>query len=120
MIFILKYNMGFWKDLINSSNAQSSKRFITLVVAAHFILSSFLILFFILYFILGTPKGIVEPSLLSALKYILEYDFYIILSGLGFIASENVTQMFISRNTSTTPTQQSSEQQPGAEPLPQE
>jgi hypothetical protein len=44
------------------------------------------------------PKGKVEPVLLDALGKVLEYDFYIILSGLGFITSEGVVKMFISKN----------------------
>jgi hypothetical protein len=45
------------------------------------------------------PKGRVEPVLLDALGKVLEYDFYIILSGLGFITSEGVVKMFVSKNT---------------------
>lgn len=45
------------------------------------------------------PKGRVEKDLLDSLGTVLEYDFYIILSGLGFITSEGVVKMIISKNT---------------------
>jgi hypothetical protein len=47
------------------------------------------------------PKGKVEKSLLDALGKVIEYDFYIILSGLGFITSEGVVKMIVSKNNSS-------------------
>ena len=91
--------MGFWSRILDGNDAFSSKRLITLVVAAHFILSSFVILFFATYVILYMPKGKVDPELLNALKQVLEYDFYIILSGLGFVTSEGIVNMFVSKYT---------------------
>jgi ABC-type transport system involved in multi-copper enzyme maturation permease subunit len=70
-----------------------------LIVAAHFILASFVILFFATYVILYLPKGKVEPELLNALKEVLEYDFYIILSGLGFVTSEGIVSIIVSKFT---------------------
>ena len=49
------------------------------------------------------PKGKVEKDLLVALGNVLEYDFYIILSGLGFITSEGVVKMFVTKNTPAPP-----------------
>jgi len=91
--------MGFWSRILDGNDALSSKRLITLIVAAHFILSSFVILFFATYVILYLPKGKVDPELLKALKQVLEYDFYIILSGLGFVTSEGIVQIIVSRFT---------------------
>jgi hypothetical protein len=51
------------------------------------------------------PKGKVEKNLLDSLGKVLEYDFYIILSGLGFITSEGVVKMFVTKNTPPPPNQ---------------
>jgi hypothetical protein len=91
--------MGFWSRILDGNDALSSKRLITLIVAAHFILASFVILFFATYVILYLPKGRVEPELLNALKEVLEYDFYIILSGLGFVTSEGIVSIIVSKFT---------------------
>ena len=88
----------FWNSLIDADNPTSSKRLITLLISLHFILASFVILYLVCYVIMFLPKGKVEPVLLDALGKVLEYDFYIILSGLGFITSEGVVKMFISKN----------------------
>ena len=102
--------MGFWSRILDGNDTFSSKRLITLVVAAHFILSSFVILFFATYVILYLPKGKVELELLNALKQVLEYDFYIILSGLGFVTSEGLVSIIMSKfnkpNQPTDPYQQ--------------
>jgi len=103
--------MGFWSRILDGNDAFSSKRLITLIVAAHFILASFVILFFATYVILYLPKGKVEPELLNALKEVLEYDFYIILSGLGFVTSEGIVSMFMSKYTNKN-SQQSTNQTP--------
>jgi hypothetical protein len=91
--------MGFWSRILDGNDALSSKRLITLIVAAHFILASFVILFFATYVILYLPKGKVEPELLNALKEVLEYDFYIIVSGLGFVTSEGLVNIIMSKYT---------------------
>ena len=89
----------FWNSILNADDTNSSKRLITLVVALHFILASFVVLFLVCYVIMYLPKGKVEKDLLVTLGNILEYDFYIILSGLGFITSEGVVKMIVSKNT---------------------
>jgi len=95
--------MGFWSRILDGNDSFSSKRLITLVVAAHFILSSFVILFFATYVILYMPKGKVDPELLNALKQVLEYDFYIILSGLGFVTSEGLVSLIVNKFKSSQP-----------------
>lgn len=90
---------SFWKSILNANDTNSSKRLITLIVALHFILASFVILFLVCYVIMYLPKGKVEKDLLVALGNVLEYDFYIILSGLGFITSEGLVKMIVSKNT---------------------
>jgi len=93
----------FWSSIIDADNTTSSKRLITLLISLHFILASFVILYLVCYVIMYLPKGRVEPVLLDALGKVLEYDFYIILSGLGFITSEGVVKMFVSKNTPPQP-----------------
>lgn len=44
-----------------------------------------------------TTKGKVDRDLLAMLKDVLEYDFYIILSGLGFITVENMGQVLVEK-----------------------
>ena len=95
--------MGFWSRILDGNDALSSKRLITLIVAAHFILASFVILFFATYIILYLPKGKVEIELLNALKQVLEYDFYIILSGLGFVTSEGIINILMNRFSKPNP-----------------
>ncbi len=67
----------FWMGIISSKDTNSSKRLITLIIALHFIIASFVILFFAFYLIVYTPKGAVNIDLLNLLKNVLEYDFYI-------------------------------------------
>ena len=91
--------MKFWKRIISAEDPTSSKRLITLLVSLHFIMASFVILFLVCYVVMYLPKGKVEKDLLDSLGKVLEYDFYIILSGLGFITSEGVVKMIVSKNT---------------------
>jgi hypothetical protein len=83
--------------ILDSNDSASSKRFITLVIAFHFILASFAILFLVCYVVLALPKGKVDPQLMTALETILEYDFYIILAGLGIITSEGLLSILVKR-----------------------
>jgi hypothetical protein len=95
--------MGFWSKILNSNDATSSKRLITLVVALHFVISSFVILFLVCYIAMYLPKGRIEKELLVSLSEILEYDFYIIVSGLGFVTGEGIVKMFVSKHTPPNP-----------------
>lgn len=87
----------FFKSLISSKDTTSSKRVITLIVAIHFMIASFVLLFICAYVIFYTTKGKVDKDLLLALENILEKDFYIILSGLGFITGENLGNIFLEK-----------------------
>jgi hypothetical protein len=87
----------FWGRILSSTDTFSSKRLVTLIISLHFIIASFAILFFAFYVIFYLPKGRVEPDLMELLKGVLEYDFYIILSGLGFISIDNMGQVMIER-----------------------
>lgn len=60
-------------------------------------MASFATLFFAFFVLVYLPKGRVEPDLFNLLKDILEYDFYIILSGLGFITADNFGKMMVER-----------------------
>jgi hypothetical protein len=90
---------SFIKRILDSNDTASSKRFITLVIASHFIVASFAILFLVCYVVLALPKGKVDPQLMTALQTILEYDFYIILAGLGIITSEGLVSMIVNKAT---------------------
>lgn len=87
----------FWSGVISSKDATSSKRLVTLIISLHFIISCFCILFFAFNVVYRLPKGKIEPELIGLLKDVLEYDFYIILSGLGFITADNMGQMMLER-----------------------
>jgi hypothetical protein len=90
---------SFIKRVLDSKETASSKRFITLVIAFHFVVSSFAILFLVCYVAMALPKGNVDPQLLASLHTILEYDFYIILAGLGIITSEGLISMIVNKAT---------------------
>jgi hypothetical protein len=90
----------FIRKILDSKDTASSKRFITLVIASHFIVASFAILFLVCYVVVALPKGKVDPQLMKALETILEYDFYIILAGLGIITSEGLVSMIVNKGTS--------------------
>lgn len=78
----------FWRSILSSKDAASSRRLITLIISFHFILASFAVLFVAFYVIFYIPKGQVDKDLLNLLKEVLQYDFYIIVSGLGFITAD--------------------------------
>lgn len=102
----------FWSEILDSKRTASSKRLITLIISGHFILASFVILFLVLYVIMYLPKGKVEPELLNALKQVLEYDFYIILAGLGFVTSEGVISIIVNKKSSLPNNSQTPEDTP--------
>ena len=83
----------FFKSLISSESTDSAKRFITLFLAAHFIIAGFVILFLVCYLVAVTPKGTVNKDLVGLLGDILQNDMFVILSGLGFIGLENWSQI---------------------------
>lgn len=87
----------FWNQVLSSNDTTSSKRLVTLIISLHFIIASFAILFIAFYVIFYLPKGQVNPDLLLMLKQVLEYDFYIILSGLGFITADNMGQIMLEK-----------------------
>lgn len=88
---------NFWKSILSSESTNSSKRIVTLITALCFFIAQFLIIFIAFYVIFYTTKGKVDPELLGMLKQVLEYDFYIILSGLGFITAENFAQVILEK-----------------------
>jgi formate-dependent nitrite reductase membrane component NrfD len=89
---------NLFKRLINSKDGErSSKRFVTLVIAFHFILASFFILFLFAIVYFKTINGDLEliKAITPTFEKILEYDFYIVIVGLGFITSENFAQVLL-------------------------
>jgi len=91
----------FFYDLIDSDNEKSSKRFITLVAMLHFIIGSFLILGLFTFVAIHPTKGDIEflKIMNDILKVILEYDFLIIVAGLGMITSENLGKILVKKFT---------------------
>lgn len=87
----------FLKKILSSDDPTSSKRLVTLIISLHFIIASFVILFIAFYVIFYTTKGKVDTDLLGMLKEVLEYDFYIILSGLGFITVDGLGKTLMAR-----------------------
>jgi hypothetical protein len=87
----------FLNSVLSSKDTTSSKRLVTLIISLHFIVASFVILFIAFYVIFYTTKGKVDTDLLGMLKDVLEYDFYIILSGLGFITADNLAQVVLEK-----------------------
>lgn len=98
----------FWKSIISAENTNSSKRLVTLIMAAHFIVTSFLVSFFVFYLIIYTPKGSVNKDLVALLEKILESDFYVILAGLGFITAENLGNIMLEKLKTKGPVSKSS------------
>ena len=93
----MKQMVNYFSKIVDGGDTASSKRLVTLLIALHFIVSSFATLIVAIYVIFHVPKGQVDEKLLNLLREILQYDFYIILSGLGFITMEGFTQVMIER-----------------------
>lgn len=91
----------FWNSILSSQDPASAKRIVTLIMAAHFIVTSFVVTFFSFYLIIYTPKGSVNSNLLTLLATIMEQDFYIILAGLGIIGVENVANIMLEKAKAT-------------------
>lgn len=91
----------FFYDLINTDNDKSSKRFIILVAMLHFIIGSFLILGLFTFVAIRPTKGDLEflKIMNEVLKAILEYDFFIIIGGLGFVTVENLGKILVRKFT---------------------
>ena len=87
----------FWRSILSSESTNSSKRLITLVISFHFIIASFVVLFIAFYVIFYTTKGKVDKDLLAMLKDVLEYDFYIIIAGLGFITGADMAKILVNK-----------------------
>lgn len=94
---MIKQMTHYFSRIVDGSDTSSSKRLVTLLIALHFIISSFATLIVAIYVIFHVPKGQVDEKLLNLLREILQYDFYIILSGLGFITMEGFTQVMVER-----------------------
>lgn len=87
----------YLKDVISPSDNTSSRKFITLLISGIFLLAQILIVGFCFFLILYKTKGQVDKDLLDTLKDILRYDFYIILSGLGFVTSSDLVRIIVSK-----------------------
>lgn len=114
----------FLNKVLSSEDPTSSKRLVTLIMALHLIIASFVILFIAFYVIFYTTKGKVDIDLLNMLKDVLEYDFYIVLSGLGFITADNTAKLMLERAKVTAGIPEKvvkiEEQNPTIEPNPEE
>lgn len=87
----------FWKSVVSEKDPTSSKRVITLIISGIFILAQIAVIFIAFYVIFYTTKGKVDKDLLDTLRAVLEYDFYIIISGLGFIAADGLASILIEK-----------------------
>lgn len=107
---------SFWNNILSSDDPTSSKRLITLILAGIFILAQLAILFIAFYVVFYTIRGKVDVDLLHMLDKVLEYDFYIILSGLGFITVDNLGQILLEKSKAKVEQQL---QGPSVEPNPE-
>lgn len=87
----------FWKRILSSKDPTSSKRLITIILSGVFIVAQVAIIFIAFYVIFYTTKGKVDKDLLQMLSTVLEYDFYIILSGLSFVTADNIAQVVLEK-----------------------
>ena len=89
----------FLNGVIDPNTNSSSKRFITLLMLLHFIITAFLVTFFVFYLIIFTPKGTVNETLVGLLKDIIDVDKYVILGGIGLITAEAMAKILVQKNT---------------------
>jgi len=87
----------FWRNVISSNSPESAKRLVTLLMTGHFILTAFLISFFVFYLVLYTPKGVVNKDLIDLLDKVLDNEIVVILGGLAIIGAENLATAFIEK-----------------------
>lgn len=92
-----KMNFTYFRRLINENDPASLKRWVLLILSIHFMITSFLVSFFVFYLILFTPKGSVNKDLLDLLRAIFEYDFYIMVVGLGLVTTETLGHILIEK-----------------------
>lgn len=83
----------FLREVIDSNNPLSSKRLVTLIMAGQFILAGFLFMFYCFYVLFHPIKGQVEEHILESFMKILDDDFYIIVTGFGFITAEQAANV---------------------------
>ncbi len=86
---------SFWERILDAEDPLSAKRFVTLIIAAHFIIASFVVLFIAFYVIFYTPKGRVDKDLLDLLKDVLKDDFMVIIGGLGLVTASGFANVLI-------------------------
>lgn len=94
---MMKKMANYFSKVVDGNETASAKRVVTLLIALHFIVSSFATLIVTFYVIFYIPKGQVDEKLLSMLREILRWDFWIIIAGLGFITTEGFTTMMIEK-----------------------
>lgn len=87
----------FWQRIVSSQYKEDAKVVVMVVMAMHFIITSFLATFFLFYLALYTAKGSINKDLLDLLGEILKNDFWIIIAGFGFISSVDFGQAMIQR-----------------------
>ncbi len=94
-----KHRSFFRKMLDPSDHESSSKRFITLIMALHFIIGSSLYLFLFPLLLFMNVKNDLEiiKVVSTTIDKILEYDFWIITVGLGFITAEQAIRVMVEK-----------------------
>ncbi len=88
---------GYIRKLIDSKDTSDAKIFVTLLVAAHFMITSFAASIFVFLLTLIKTKGTVDLNLLAFLSEIIDKDFYILLGGLGFVTADGYRQMLLEK-----------------------
>lgn len=89
----------FFIQLLDENNPKSVKRFVTMLVVCHFVVGSFLVLILFSLVSVRPTRGDIEflKIMTDTLKIIFQYDFYIILSGLGFMGAKDFGQAMIEK-----------------------
>jgi hypothetical protein len=77
---------NFIRGLLSGDDERSSRKLITLVISFHFILSSFVLLF--------TKVSNANAQLFEK---IIDYDFFIIVIGMGFITVTDFIKLMLAR-----------------------
>lgn len=85
----------FWRGILSSKDTNSSKRLVTLIITALFIVAQAAVIYASMYVLFYIPKGKADPLIMQMLLEILRMDFKIILFGLGFVTVEQAGNIML-------------------------
>lgn len=92
-----KKALNYFQRLISTNNTADAKIFVTLIMALHFIITAFMVTFFLFGLAIFAAKGSVNKDLIDLLDKILQNDMIIIMSGLGFVTVDIIGQVWLER-----------------------